>query len=109
MRHDLLSFLCFLVVGSVSPRCTQMQPRSTPRHCTEAAEVPTFVSVHSTVGGLIDCGIYGGIPGGMTRRDFRKEAESDIDIGLTSTRFRLIPAIPTISDFISAKWRFNRP
>jgi len=51
MRHDLLSFLAFLVVGSVFPGCTQMHPRSTPRHCTRPLRYrATFIPVHSAVG-----------------------------------------------------------
>jgi hypothetical protein len=74
---DLISFrFCRISLPAV---CTDTQ-RSTPWHCTGAAEVPTFVAVHSTVGGFIGGNLHGGIQEGKKRmthtsyRDIRRYA-----------------------------------
>jgi hypothetical protein len=60
VRHDLDLLLFLFIVGSVSPPCAENARRSTPRHRTEAAVVPTLLPVHPSVGGIVGR-IYGGI------------------------------------------------
>ena len=68
----IMDLLSFRFLSDQSPRRADT-PRSTPGHCTRAAEVPTFVPVHSTVGG-ISVGTCGGIPGRMTSKIFKNRA-----------------------------------
>src|SRR5438067_13487833 len=75
----------FVFLSDQFPRRATDAPRSTPRHCTEAAEVPTLVPVHSAVGGVIGGKICGGNSGGR-REDLRRATTAVLDIRLASSQ-----------------------